>query len=461
VAASDGPSLDRLYSIRSDGSRRFLHPADVRGRFITRRRLVFALLLAVYIALPLVQIGGHPAVQLNIEDRRFYLFGGVFNATDVWLVVFALLAFAFGLLFMTSWLGRAWCGWACPQTVFLEGIYRAVERLVDGPGEKRLRLDRAPWSASKVAQRIAKHAAFVAVSLLLAHVTLSLFVSGRSLVQMVRHDPREHLEAFSWTMAIAGALYFNFAWFREQLCIVMCPYGRLQSALVDKSSLVIGYDAGRGEPRGKAKAATRGDCVDCGRCVVVCPTGIDIRNGLQMECIACAQCIDACDDIMTKLGQPRGLIRYDSQRGLDGERAPARRPRLWAYGGLFAAALAALVLSTGEREPFEAALVRAPGAPFVVDEGGSVRNQFVLHVVNKSGAPARFDIVAPGGFELVTPQASLELAPLESQRVPVFFVQPRSAFHGPFATAVTVRMRRSDGDVRERRAEARFLGPTP
>jgi cytochrome c oxidase accessory protein FixG len=221
-------------------------------------------------------------------------------------------------------------------------------------------------------------------------------------------------------MAIAGVTYFNFAWLREQLCIIMCPYGRMQSVLVDRDSLVIGYDTRRGEPRGKVKQAGRGECVDCLRCVAVCPTGIDIRNGLQMECLACAQCIDACDEIMDKLGQPRGLIRYDSQRGLEGETKKAARPRLWAYGALFAVALVALGLSTGERMPLEATLLRAPGAPFVVD-GGVVRNQFAVHVVNKSATPAAFALTAKSaGADVVVAQPAFELKPLESIRVPLF-----------------------------------------
>lgn len=454
----EGPTLERLYSIRGDGSRRFLHPADVRGRFVRRRRIVFALLLAIYLALPLVQIGGHPAVHLDIGARRFYLFGSVFNATDVWLVVFALMGFAFGLLFMTAWLGRGWCGWVCPQTVFLEGIYRAIERGIEGPGEKRLRLDAAPWSAGKLGKKLVKHAGYVLTSLFIAHVTLSLFVSGRSLVEMMHHDPRQHWEAFVWTMAIAGALYFNFAWFREQLCIVVCPYGRLQSALVDRDSLVIGYDGKRGEPRGKVHAAGRGACVDCGRCVAVCPTGIDIRNGLQLECVACAQCIDACDEIMDKVGQPRGLIRYDSQRGLEGDRAKKARPRLYAYGALFTVALVALALTTGERVPFEASLLRAPGAPFVVD-GDVVRDQFTLHLVNKSGGVQRMHLSPSGGdAEFTLPQSDIELQAAESLRVPLFVSVPRARFHGSFAVAVAVEV--SGERAAHRRVEARFLGPS-
>jgi cytochrome c oxidase accessory protein FixG len=455
--SGDAPSLERLYSIRSDGSRRVLHPADVRGRFIRWRRLVFAALIGVYLALPVMRVGGHPAVHLDVAERRFYLFGGVFNATDVWMVVFALLTFAFGLLFMTAWLGRAWCGWACPQTVFLEGVYRAIERLVEGPGDKRLRRDRGPLTAGKVAYKSLKHLLFMLVSLALAHVTVSLFLSVRTLWEMMHGDPRAHGEPFVWTMAVAALVYFNFAWFREQLCIVVCPYGRLQSALVDRDSLVIGYDPRRGEPRGKVKAAGRGACIDCNRCVAVCPTGIDIRNGLQLECVACAQCIDACDEIMDRVQQPRGLIRYDSQRRLDGDPARPRHVRLIAYGALFVVATAALLLSAGERAPFEATLVRAPGPPFVTDAaGGSVRNQFTLRLVNKSAAAARFAIAAtPASLQLVVPQPTLAVGPLESVRLPLFL----SASAPPAAPAIVVRMERAGAAAVEQRVEVRFLTP--
>ena len=217
----EAPNLDRLYSINLDGSRNFLHPADVRGRFITWRRAMFAVLIVIYLALPILHVGGHPAVHLDIPDRKFYLFGAVYNSQDFWIVVFLVTGMAFSLLFFTAWLGRVWCGWACPQTVFLEGVYRPIERLIDGPRADRVRLMNAPWTAGKIARRVIKHLAFIAMSLLIAHVTLSLFVSWGSLLQMVRHSPGEHFEAFAWTMAIAFGFYFNFAWFREQLCIVI------------------------------------------------------------------------------------------------------------------------------------------------------------------------------------------------------------------------------------------------
>jgi len=482
------PNLQRLSSIKADGSRNPIHPADVKGRFVTRRRIVYAILIVIYVALPFVKVGGKPAVFLDVPGRRFFLFGATFNAQDFWLVVFVLAALGFALLFLTAWLGRVWCGWACPQTVFLEGVYRRIERWIEGPRQDRIRLAAAEWTWSKAWRKVAKHAAFSLVSLFLAHVFLSFFVSIGSVVEIVRRDPRENWVAFAWTMAVAGALYFDFAWFREQLCIVVCPYGRLQSAMQDDHSLVIGYDFRRGEPRARIRRGDRakerapqagmrvslpvvsgeplaapaseepkGDCIECERCVAVCPTGIDIRNGLQLECIGCAQCIDACDEVMIKVGRPTGLIRYDSQAGLAGAPKRTVRPRLALYGAMLSVACAGLVVGLLGRTPFEANLLRVRGAPFVL-AGEDVRNQFELHLVNKKPERTELAVEVKGPDEatVTIPRTRIPLDSLQSYRLPIFISIPRGSFMAPFEVEVEIV---DPATGRKREVEARFLGP--
>jgi len=420
----------QLSSIRADGGRLAIHPLEVRGRFITWRRVTFAALIAVYVAAPLVRIGGHPAVHLDVAARKFYLLGGTFNAQDFWMVLLLATGFAFSVLFVTAWRGRLWCGWACPQTVFLEAVYRPIERLFEGPSVRRAKLAGQPWSGPRVARAIGKHLAYAAVSIGLAHVATSLFVSVHELRGMIVDGPGAHVEAFVWTTAFTAALYFNFAWFREQLCVVLCPYGRLQSALHDKESVTVAYDTKRGEPRGKV-GGTTGDCIDCKKCVQACPTAIDIRDGLQMECLACAQCLDACDDVMARIGRPKGLVRYASQNELAGGKRRVLRPRLLLYAALATLSTGGLVVAVAARTPFEANVLRLRGVPFVV-EGDRVRNQLEVHVVNKQpgAAELRLEVRGPTGLEVQLARESVKLGSLEDTRVPLVLSLPKAGFHG-------------------------------
>ena len=471
-AVPSAPSLDSVTTIRADGSHVRLHPADTSGRFLRWRRLTATLLVGVYLALPWIPVGGYPAVLLDLAARRFHFFGWTLAAQDLWLLFFLLSGLGFGLFFVTALLGRVWCGWACPQTVFLEHVYRRVERWIEGDAVARRRLDAAPWSAGKVARRTAKHAVFVALSLVLAHLLLAYFISVPALWGMMRTAPLDHGGDFLFVFGTAGVLYVDFAWFREQLCIVLCPYGRLQSALIDDHSLVIGYDTHRGEPRGKRMAAgslvagvgdpghSAGDCIDCGRCVAVCPTGIDIRQGLQIECIGCAACIDACDAVMARVGRPPGLIRYDSLAGLAGGVTRWLRPRIVVYSLLLlvGGAVAAAAFSTVKPAAF--GVTRMIGAAYYFD-AATVRNQFLVRLVNKRAGPETLVVGlrgAPAGVTQTGLEAPVELPGMAEEVRPLVIAVSRARYAGSFPVTVVVR---DAAGTFELTREVEFLGPDP
>jgi cytochrome c oxidase accessory protein FixG len=443
-------------SLGTDGRRRRPYPADVTGRWVRARRVVYYGLIALWAALPWIPIGGHPAVFIDVGRRQFFLFGATFNAQDTWLLFFLVSGFGFGLLYVTTLLGRVWCGWACPQTVFIEALFRPIERLVNGPRNVALRRAKGPAGFDRVWRAAATHGLYLVAALFVAHVFLAYFVSIPQLFEIVRAKPASHPEVFVWMLGTTALFYFVFGIFREQFCVVVCPYGRLQSVLIDDDALVVGYDEKRGEPRGKAKDASRGDCVDCGRCVVVCPTGIDIRDGLQLDCIACTACIDACDEVMDKLGRKRGLIRYDSLHGLRGEPRRILRPRVWIYTALLVVGVVVAALAVRKREPFEANVLRLPGAPYTREEG-KLRNGFEIHLVNKTSSSARFE-VSPAqeteGLELIVPMRDVEIEPLGSRRVPFFVTIDESRFTGSRPVVMRVTMGGASRDV-----SATFLGP--
>ena len=456
TAPAPRPSLDSVTTINEDGSRRFIHTAKVSGRFARWRTLLAVVLTAIYVAMPWIPINGNPMLFLDVAHRQFHYFGLTFVSQDIWLVFFVMSGIGFCLFFLTALLGRVWCGWACPQTVFLD-FARRIERWCEGDGTERRLLDRSPWTLNKTVRRVAKHTLYVLFSLLLAHVLLSYFVSLPRLYAMMRHSPGENFGSFAFVFLIAGALWFDLAWFREQFCIVLCPYGRLQSALIDSDSLGVGYDNKRGEPRGR-KGTTTGDCVDCLRCVQVCPTGIDIRQGHQLECIGCTACIDACDSVMAKLDRKPGLIRYDSRNGFDGKRTRWVRPRTMLYTGLAVLGAIALTLETRSLKPATVSLTRVTGIPYVV-EGGVVRNQFLVRVLNKRNAAITFHLEiadGPQSLHWTGMEGGITVSPLGEEIRTVVLTLPRSDLKKEIP--LRFRVLSSDGSVNEKAGT--FLGPT-
>jgi len=454
------PNLVSVTTINRDGSHFSLHPADVRGPFMAARRLFAVLLVAVYILLPWIPVNGHPAVFFNLAEGKYHIFGLTFITQDLWLLFFLISGVGFMLFFVTSLFGRLWCGWACPYTVFLEHLFRRIERWIDGDASARRRLAAASMSFGKAIRRAVKHCLYIVCAAFIAHVFLAYFVSLPALYDYMRQSPLNHLNAFALVGLLTGCLYFCFAWFREQFCIILCPYGRIQSALTDEDTLVIGYDKQRGEPRGKLTASQAGDCVDCRRCVQVCPTGIDIREGLQMECIGCAACIDACNEIMVKVGRPKGLVRYDSSRGLEGQKWRLFRPRIVIYSLLMIAGATALAVSLGNLKPVHAVVKRMDGLPYYIRDG-EVRNQYQLHLATKRNVETRFSVDFPNlpkGARYSLSEDGLVLAPLEEAKVSFIVTQAGEHFTGSFDVLVRVSAE-PGGTVINR--QVTFVGPDP
>ena len=454
------PDLETLYSINADGSRNMLQPADVRGRWHTRKNIVFAVLIAIYVIVPWIRVGGFPAIRLDIPNRTAYLVGHTYTREDFYLVFFLLTGFCFALFAITALWGRLWCGYACPQTVFLEGVYRRIESWLEGSRNERMRRNQGPMTFDKFWRKALKQVAFLVVTLFITHTLLAYFLPVDELVPALLEGPSKHWLAFSWTISLSAVIYFDFAWFREQFCVIMCPYGRLQSALIDDDTIVVGYDQKRGEPRGP-KGKAEGDCIDCRSCVNVCPTGIDIRNGLQMECIGCTNCVDACDSIMQQLGKPEGLVRYDSYRGFRTERKRLLRPRLFLYAGLALLGLAVFTFTASKRTSFEVTLLRARGMPYTI-ENERIQNLFTVHLQNKSPKEAEYKLELPApvagapAIEWKLSTDEIEIESLGEAKISIFAFLPRAEYKAPIPTVLTIRDEKSG---ERQQVELKFQGP--
>lgn len=381
---------DRLASVESNGTRIPLFPAEVRGYWRTRRNYVQYFLMFLFLFLPWLKVNSNPAVLIDIQNKTFIFFGFKFWAYDGPYLFYILGFLTIGLALLTALFGRAWCGWACPQTVFLDGLFRKIEVWVEGGHLQRRELAKAPWNKSKLAKKILKWSLFILSSAIITHSFLAYFWGPEKVLSMLAEDPRNNWGSFVFIIVVNSLFLFNFTWFREQFCLIVCPYGRFQSVLLDSNSLNVHYDSKRGEPRRapQQKSETQGACVDCKRCVQVCPTGIDIRNGSQMECIACTACIDACDEIMVKTKQPKGLISYRTSHN---KRPYFFRPRILAYGFILLILTAFFSYSLFSRRPLETNLLRALDTPYFEIKDSEnhiyIANSYRLRIHNQTDNP--------------------------------------------------------------------------
>ncbi len=421
-----------LSTLKSDGSRRWLKPKLSIGNLLRFRRWVAWVLIIVFTAIPFIHVGSRPLVLLDITARQFTIFGFTFLPTDALLLAIFLVGTLLTIFLFTALKGRIWCGWACPQTVYMEFVFRPIERLFEGT----VRRGGLPRKNVAAWRTFAKYLVYFLICVYLANTFLAYFVGVDRLSRWVRQSPLQHPLPFLVMAAATGAMMFNFCYFREQLCLIACPYGRFQSVLLDQNSVIVAYNEKRGEPRKKGIHANgiglpiAGDCIDCGNCVTTCPTGIDIRKGLQMECINCTQCIDACNQVMKKIGRSPDLIRFSSQardRGLVGGLV---RARTIIYPFLIAGFIGAFLFVLSTKSTFDVVIMREPGNPYVVIDKGRIRNLLTMKLTNRSDKDMAFSarVLEPAGGELQFMEDKVLLAPRESRSFHVGVIAERKEF---------------------------------
>lgn len=417
---------DHLATADQQGRRMWIYPRKPKGRYTRARTWLSWVLLAVMFLGPFVRINGNPLLLLNVVERKFIILGQIFWPQDMIISAVTMLVFLVGIVVFTTAFGRLWCGWTCPQTVLMEMVFRKIEYLIEGDAHQQRALNQAPWTASKLLKKTAKHGIFLALSFIVGNTLLAYIIGNEQLFAIITDNPMNHLSGLTFMILFTLLFYGIFARFREQACTFICPYGRLQSTLLDENSIVVAYDYKRGERRGplrrsqsadQRKSSGLGDCIDCHQCVSVCPTGIDIRNGTQMECVNCTACIDACDAVMDKIKRPRGLIRYASLNGIErGERLRVT-PRLVGYGVVLLALIGLWTVLVFTRSDVEATILRAPGTMFQETPEGRLSNLYTVKVVNKTARelPVSFklenvsgDLQVMGGKVVVPPQQLVE-----------------------------------------------------
>ena len=419
---------DSIATINEEGKRNKIFPKKVTGKYNTARKYVAWVLLVLLFTAPWITIGGQPLFMIDVIDRKFVLLGQIFRPADTFIFVLLMISGVVSVIVFTVAFGRIFCGWICPQTIFLEQVYRRIEYWIEGDRNRQLKLERQEWNFEKIWKKGVKNLLFYAIAFVVSNVFLQYLVGIDRWKLFLSEGPNTHLGTFSAIVVFSFVFYLVFAWFREQACIVVCPYGRLQGVLLDRNSLVIIYDWIRGEPRAKGKRKAeneeKGDCVDCGLCVQVCPTGIDIRNGTQLECVNCTACIDVCDSVMEKVGLEPGLIRFDSTNGVEQGKKQIMTPRVWAYIGVLVAMIGVVITMLATRSEVETMVLRMPGKLFEKN-GTTIENAYNFTVINKTDAQKAVYL------ELIEPEGTIRLTGGDS-----IVMMPEGIVHGALIVAI-------------------------
>lgn len=399
---------DSVGTMEADGKRKWVYPRKPKGKYTNYRTIVAFILLAVLFIIPFLTINGNPVLMLNIMERQFFIFGQPFYPQDFFILTLGAIASLIFIILFTVAYGRIFCGWVCPQTIFMEMIFRKIEYLIEGDRNKQMKLDRQEWNTEKIWKRGLKWTIYLIISLIITHFMVMYIVGYKEVFRVIQEGPLAHPTNFLIIVLFTGAFYFVFAWFREQVCTLVCPYGRLQGVLIDKQTINVFYDFKRGENRAKwrkgedRKAAGKGDCIDCNQCVVVCPTGIDIRDGQQLECVNCTACIDACDEVMEKVGLPKGLIRYASEDEIENQTKFKFTARMKAYAVFLTLLLGFLGYLLSNRGEMEAKFIKPAGSTYFVRDG-KITNTYNYTLLNKSNnnIEVTFKVISPKNGEVV------------------------------------------------------------
>lgn len=452
---------DSIATINQEGKRNWIYPLKPSGKYYNARTWLSIFYIIVFFTLPFVKFNGEPIFLFNIIERKFILFGFIFWPQDFFIFGIGMVTMVIFIALFTVAFGRIFCGWVCPQTIFMEMIFRKIEYFIEGDAPQQKALSKQPWNKEKILKRGGKYIVFFLLSFLIANTFLSYIIGVDELFKIISEPVSQHLTGFISLLLFTGVFFFVYVWFREQACIVVCPYGRLQGVLMDRDTMVVAYDYVRGEPRAKYKkneTRTHGDCIDCGQCVKVCPTGIDIRNGTQLECVNCTACIDACDFMMEKVGFEKGLIRYASENNIAANAKQSFTPRMKAYSAVLTLLIGVLVFLLVTRTDVDATILRAQGQLYQEYDNNKISNLYNVKVINKTRKEM------PISLKLENAEGEIELVGHNNLVVP-----PEGLVEGTFFVKVDksfVKERKNklligvySGDKKIETIKTNFLGP--
>ena len=464
IGKEEASFRDALSTVDAQGKRVWVYPKKPQGKFYNARTWVSIGLLIVLFGGPFLRIDGEPLLMLNVLERKFVIFGQVFWPQDFYLFVFAMIILVVFIVLFTVVYGRLFCGWVCPQTIFMEMVFRKIEYWIEGDYTAQRALDRREWDQDKVIKKTSKHLIFFAISFLIANTFLAYIIGSEALIAIITDPPGKHLAGLGAILVFTGAFYLVFSRLREQVCISICPYGRLQGVLLDRKSVVVAYDYERGEPRGKLRkqedrsAAGKGDCIECKQCVHVCPTGIDIRNGTQLECVNCTACIDACDAIMEQVDLPKGLIRYASEEGIAEGKKLHWTPRSIAYTVVLLILTGVMIGLLMLRTDVETSILRTPGMLYQEQENNQISNLYTIKVINKTNQdlPLRFELIGDRGELKMVGDGELLVKQQGVAQGAAFIIFHRDDIHR-MSTEVAVQV--YSGDELLETVKTSFLGP--